>query len=567
LLKIGLLEEPKSLNLFAASKDIWASKVLLFCYQRLYYRDPDGENLVPWLAQDEPVWDETAKTVTFHVREAKWDDGSPFTAYDVVFTADMIRRFRIPAYWNNWNFVDKVEAPDARTVVLTLARPSAILWERTLTSVVIQKARWASLAGQAQKLLEDGLKAQEAAGKSGQEGLAAALVKPVELLTTHPVNKPESVGPFSFHEWQKGAYIHLKRNERFFGRNATLANRTLGPHVEGIVFKVFGNTDTAILALKKGEIDYFWWGIESGYLEDLRKSANIRVFSEPKSGFRYLGFNLRRPPMAHPAFRHAVAYLVDKDFIVQRILHNEGVRLDTLVPPEIGKFTLKNPPRWGEGLTWKERVSKAVALLKEAGYRWDVEPEGGQMPGQFSTPGGGLKLPDGQPIAPINLLSPPADYDAQRAQTANLVQQWLKEFGVPVNWKPMAFSAMNKKIGAERDFDMFVSGWGALGQDPDFLRSFFHSREDKPEGKNTVGYRNPQFDELADRQALAMDVAERQKMVHRLQEMLNQDLPYLPLYVPMNLEGVRTDKFEGWEEMSGGIGNLWTFLQVKPVKK
>ena len=53
----------------------------------------------------------------------------------------------------------------------------------------------------------------------------------------------------------------------------------------------------------------------------------------------------------------------------------------------------------------------------------------------------------------------------------------------------------------------------------------------------------------------------------RLQELLMEDLPYIPLYVPMNLEGVRIDRFQGWVEMTGGIGNLWSFVQVKPAKK
>jgi ABC-type transport system substrate-binding protein len=565
ILKVGLMEEPKTLNVFGA-KDIWAAKVLLFCYQRLYYRDPESDDLVPWLAADDPVWDPQAKTVVFHLREATWDDGSPFTAEDVVFTADFIRRFRIPAYWNNWNFVEKVEAPDLQTVKMTLKEPMAIIWERTLTSVVIQKKRWASLAAQAEKMLQDGIKSQEASGKSGAAALSGALAKPLNLITTHMVQKPESLGPFTLQEWQKGAYIHMKRNDRFFARNKEIAGQPLGPHVDAMIFKIYGNTDTAILALKKGDIDYLWWGIESGYLQDLRANPDIKVYSVLKSGYRYMGFNLRKPPMNDKVFRQAVAHIVDKDFVIQRILHNEGCRLDTLVQPDNVQYCHKNPLKYGEGLSWKERVDRARSMLKQAGYQWEVEPMGGEVPGQFATPGKGLKLPDGLPLPPLTLLTPPADYDAQRAQTGNVIQQWLRDFGVPVSWKPMAFSAMIKKVD-EREFDFYVSGWGALGQDPDYLRSFFHSKGDVPDGKNSVGYRNPEFDRLADLQAATMDQKERQKLVFRLQEMLMEDLPYLPLYVPMNLEGVRIDRFEGWVEMTGGIGNLWSFLKAKPIKK
>jgi ABC-type transport system substrate-binding protein len=566
ILKVGLLDEPKTLNPFAA-KDIWAAKVLLFLYQRLYYRDPESQQLVPWLASDDPVWDPNAKTVTFHVRDGKWDDGSPFTADDVVFTAELIKRFRIPAYYNNWSFVEKIEAADPRTVRLTLKEPMAILWERTLTAFVVQKARWSSLVAQADRLLQEGLKAQGAAGKSGQEAYTAALAKPLEILTSHPVTKPESLGPFTFQAWQKGAFIHFKANDHFFARNGKIAEYHVGPHVDAIIFKIYGNMDTAVLALKKGDVDYLWWGIESGYLADLKGNPAIRIYSVLKSGYRYLALNLRKAPMSDRAFREALAFLIDKDFIVQRILHNEGCRLDTLIQPDNVQYCHREPQRYGEGFSWKDRVAKARDVLRDAGYRWEVEPVGGAMAGQFETPGRGLRLPNGQPLSPLTLMTPPADYDAQRAQTGNVIQQWLKDFGVPVNWRPMAFAAMTKKVESERDFDMYISGWAALGQDPDYLRSFFHTRADRPEGNNAVGYRNAEFDRLSDLQAATMDFKERQRIVFLLQEILIKDLPYIPLYVPMNLEGVRIDRMQGWVEMIGGIGNLWSFLQVKPVKK
>jgi ABC-type transport system substrate-binding protein len=396
--------------------------------------------------------------------------------------------------------------------------------------------------------------------------LKAALVKPLEILTTYQVTKPESLGPFMFQQWQKGAFVFLKRNERFFALDGSIAGQGIGPHVDGLLFKIYRNADTAVLALKRGDIDYYWWSLESGYLEDLKANPDIKIFSVLKSGYRYLGLNLQRPPMNDLAFRHATAHLIDKDFIVQRVLHKEGERLDTLVPPDNPEYFNKNTPKYGEGLSWKERVAQARAILYDAGYRWEVEPVGAELTGQYEILGRGMKLPGGEPCPQLNLLTPPADYDAQRAQAGNLIQQWLRDFGVPVSWRPMAFSAMIKKVRADQDFDMFVSGWGALGIDPDYLRSFFHSRSFRPKSRNSGGYVSPEFDQLADRQASTMDGEERREMVFKMQAVLMHDLPCVPLYVPLNLEGVRTDHFQGWVQMPGGIGNLWSFVQVKPVE-
>ena len=42
------------------------------------------------------------------------------------------------------------------------------------------------------------------------------------------------------------------------------------------------------------------------------------------------------------------------------------------------------------------------------------------------------------------------------------------------------------------------------------------------------------------------------------------DVPYFPLYNPKMIEGVRSNRFNGWVEMLGGIGNVWSFCQIKP---
>jgi hypothetical protein len=50
-----------------------------------------------------------------------------------------------------------------------------------------------------------------------------------------------------------------------------------------------------------------------------------------------------------------------------------------------------------------------------------------------------------------------------------------------------------------------------------------------------------------------------------MQHILMRDLPYLPLYNPLMVLGVRKDRFRGWVEMTGGIGNLWSLCHIKPI--
>ena len=62
-----------------------------------------------------------------------------------------------------------------------------------------------------------------------------------------------------------------------------------------------------------------------------------------------------------------------------------------------------------------------------------------------------------------------------------------------------------------------------------------------------------------------MDPVKRQALVMEMQQDIARDLPYIPLYKPSVVEAVRRDRFNGWVNMLEGIGNIWSFCQVKPV--
>ena len=78
------------------------------------------------------------------------------------------------------------------------------------------------------------------------------------------------------------------------------------------------------------------------------------------------------------------------------------------------------------------------------------------------------------------------------------------------------------------------------------------------------GYRNADFDRVADESARTMDREERRKLIWDMQKRIIEDIPYIPLYNPTLVEAVRKVGFTGWVNMLGGIGNIWTFTQLKP---
>jgi len=96
------------------------------------------------------------------------------------------------------------------------------------------------------------------------------------------------------------------------------------------------------------------------------------------------------------------------------------------------------------------------------------------------------------------------------------------------------------------------------------LRSFFHSRNDKLGDWNMSGYKNVVFDKIADESTRAMEPETRRNLIWKMQNIIMNDVPYFPLYNPKMIEGVRSNRFNGWVEMLGGIGNVWSFCQIKP---
>jgi ABC-type transport system substrate-binding protein len=130
----------------------------------------------------------------------------------------------------------------------------------------------------------------------------------------------------------------------------------------------------------------------------------------------------------------------------------------------------------------------------------------------------------------------------------------------------MSFNSLLETVKGKHDFDAFVLGYGKLDLDPDYLASFFSSGNDNPRDWNMSGYRNPDFDTLAEAQRLTVDVAKRKQMIWTMQEMILDDVPYYPLYNPHIIEATVNNRFTGWVEKVNGIGSIWSLCMVKPVK-
>lgn len=529
-LRVGSQDEPKTLNPFKAG-DVWSWNVIGWFYEPLYTREPITKEVIPWLAEGWPTFDGRVATVRLK-QGIGWDDGTALTAQDVKFTADVLLEFKVPRYYSDWEFIEKVEAIDNYTLRFYLKEECTPLFQvGTLMSLIVQKKEWEPIVAKAE-----------------------ASEDPLKFLLDYQLEKPVSAGPFSFVEWVKGGYVKVAARKDYWAKGTVLQGHEIGPFYDGILYKLYGTTDAAILALKNREIDYIWWTIDPGFVADLVKEKNITVTSSPGNGLFYLAFNIRKAPYSDLAFRQAFAYLVDKEFIVSRVLQKYGEPAYTIVPPGNRFWYNPNTSKLGAGMPKKERIAKAKEILQKAGYNWDDK--------------GNLLMPDGKPVPPFDILTPPADYDPIRAMAGMLIQEWVRELGIPATAKPTSFGTISQKVYTEQDFDIFILGW-VLGVDPDYMRVFFHSNQTMPEGYNPMGYSNPSYDSLAEASGKECDEEKRKELIFACQEMIMQELPYIPLYFRDEIEAYNSATFTGWFEDLGGISGSIIYLKplAKPEKK
>jgi peptide/nickel transport system substrate-binding protein len=274
--------------------------------------EPD-ENLemVPALAES---WDisEDGMTYTFHLRDGVvWQDGSPFSADDVVYSYGRIRE----SANNGWRFgtVTDVSAPDDSTVVFTLSAPTPNL----LSSIGAFKGM--------------GI-VQQANVESGD-------------ITTAPIG----TGPFKVESWTSGDSIELVRNDDYWGD---------APSLDGVTYRFIPDATVALTNVQEGTAQWTD-NLPEQQINDLKASEDIVVESVPSVEYWYFSPNEARPPFDDVRVRQALAYGIDRDAIVQAATFGNAAVNQTAIPAGSGWYYDYAP--------YTHDVDKAKALLEEAG--------------------------------------------------------------------------------------------------------------------------------------------------------------------------------------------------------
>jgi peptide/nickel transport system substrate-binding protein len=372
----------------------------------------------------------------------------------------------------------------------------------------------------------------ESAAAVGENQVAIKLVRPFApfLQTT-----AEAMFVFPRHIWQdivdpqaftepaafigSGAYRMVEFSEEdgtyLFEANPDFF---LGlPYVRRIEFVPTGDD---ILALSNGDVAAFdkFGGVTEEMLKPFRE-APFAVKEAPGEWGMFLYFNLEKEtPLQDVRLRQAIAQAVDRQAMVERVLFGFGA------PGNPGFLPPANPFCNPNVVDYPYDPERARALLAEAGY-------------------------DGTPIQ----LAYSPDWLMASPRVVEIIETGLGEIGINLDTVTMDQATIDA-AATEGSYELLITGFGGLGGDPDQLRRNFASGSQASGFSRAVGYRNNEFDALAEAQVSTSDPRERKRALDEMQALLARDLPALALYYTDRVVAYDAELFDNWYYTPGGFG-------------
>ncbi|WP_245816010.1 ABC transporter substrate-binding protein [Lentzea albidocapillata] len=516
VLKVAIVQQIDSMNPFLA---VFQSSTEI---GRLMY-----DYLTAYAAADQSVTEGLANrwepspdrlTWTFTVPEGKkWSDGVPITARDVAFTYNLMLTDEV-ARTANGSFVTnfaQVSAPDDRTVVIRTTTPQVTML--ALDVPIVPEHVW-SKVGSIKDFANDRM----------------------------PV---VGSGPFVLSEHVPGQFIKLKAN-RTYWRGA--------PKYDELHFVYFQNSDAAVQALGKGEIDLVnrmapaQFDSLAGKAGVTRNKAMGRRFTEllinPGAQSRTgepIGDG--SPVLRDVRVRRAIAQAIDLDALVARVNLGYAEKGAGLVPPVFGKYHWK--PSGAEARTFDPVA--AGAALDAAGYPRKAD---------------GTRFP-------LRLIGRAGRaYDEQASE---YLKRSMSDIGVPLDVRLVSDNQLNESTTVAT-YDLAFSGW-STNIDPDFVLSL-HTCAQRPGADGKGGTTDTYFcDETYDRlyaqQLSEFDEDRRVEIVKQMQARFYDQVPAVVLAYENALEGYRSDHFARFttQPAQGGVimaqNGMWGYYGAEPAQR
>jgi len=404
------------------------------------------------ISADRRVWEIKIR------RDAKFQDGTPLTAQAVVWSWNRTITLNQDPAFLIADLIEKAEAVSDDTIRVYLKQP----FEETYVKSLL--ATWVAFP-------------------------VNPKTSPMEVVK--PPNTLDMIGPYKLGAWKPGEYIELVANPNYYGDP---------PKTPRIIIKFYKDAQSLRLAVENGEVDVAFRTLSPADVKDIMAKGQLQVVSGPGiAPIRYLVFNTAKEPFNDKRVRQAIAYLIDRNQIVNTVFMGQFAQpLYSMVP--IGFLGHKDSfkERYGD----KPNIEAARSLLLQAGYS------------------------EANPLR-IELWYTPVRYTPAEPDIAAIIKQNLEASGlIKVDLKSADW-ATYRSLFKEEKIACWLLGWFPDFLDSDnYVRPFYHSGAN---GWLHVNYKNPVIDQLIDQQVL-QPTEERIKTLAQIQDIAAEDAPIIPLW-------------------------------------
>lgn len=460
----------------------------------------------------------------------RFSDGQPFDADDVLFTFQVYLDEKVGAPQRSLWILDgkpiRVRKLDAYRVEFDLPRVNAV-GARIFDSVPMLPRH----------LLEQPYREGKLEQAWGLRTAAAAMA---------------GLGPFRFRQYVPGQRVVLERNPYYWKSDA--AGHRL-PYLDELDFTLAGTEDMQVMRLEAGEADLVSRISAKNYAALARESERRGfVLRDAGAGFEwsFLFFNLnplqaRQAVWRRPAFRKAVSAAIDRQAMVRLVYRGYADALG-------GPVAAGNKPWLDARLAAPVRsLAKARELLTGDGFHWGRD--------------GAAMDAEGRRAAFSILVS---SSNAERMQMATLIQADLKPLGIAVEIVPLEFASLLDRVNRTHDYEACISAIASTDADPTADLNVFLSSGGthfwNPRQKTPATPWEAEVDRLMAQQMVTLDHAARKRLFDRVQEVVMDHMPLVPLVTPHLLMGAKRNlgNFQGAALDPYAIWNIEELYWRKP---
>ncbi|WP_049598397.1 ABC transporter substrate-binding protein [Yersinia nurmii] len=456
------------------------SNVILNLLEGLVSNDADG-HIIPavathWENKDFKVW-------TFHLRDgAVWNDGSPVTAEDFVYSWQRLADPKIGSPYASYLQYAQIENVDD---ILNGTKTPDTLGVKALDAKTLQVTLNKPVPYFVSMLSHTSMKP-----------VNRAMVEKFGDKWTLPGNYVGN-GAYNLKDWVVNERIVIERNPTYWNNNATV--------IDQATFLPIASEVSDINRYRSGEIDITSGAIPPTLFAKMKQDLPKEVHVSPYLCTFYYEINNGKAPFTDARVRTAIKLTLDRDVIANKIMGQGQIPAYGFTPTfmEGANFTL---PEWA-GWSQEKRNQVAKQLLAEAGYN-DKNP---------------LKF---------NLLYNTSDQNKQQAIAA--ASMWQKNLGAKVTLQNQEWKT-SLESRHQGQFDVARATWCADYNEPSAFLNMLLSDG----SNNTFFYKSPEFDAILAKTLTVSDEKARAALYQQAENLLDKDSVMVPVYYRVSARLIR----------------------------